>query len=60
MFEGSDFFGYAHDDDPDDSLLGPTVDSKLDEDDIWDFPLNSLNKQVVVNEWLDPNEDLYR
>lgn len=47
-------------DDPPDSKLGPTVDNKLDEDDIWDFTRNSLAQPVIMNEWLEPSEDTYR
>jgi len=39
--------------------MGPTIDSKLDEDEIWTFPLNSLNKPVIINEWLSPSEEIH-
>lgn len=43
VFDNTDFIGYAHDDEPPDSHMGPTVDTKLDEEDIWDFPRNAFN-----------------
>ena len=57
QFDTADFFGYAHDDEPEDSLMGPTIDSKLDEDEICAFPRNSLAQPVMINEWLNPSEE---
>jgi hypothetical protein len=54
-----DLIGSSHDEDPPDSNLGPAADERMDEEEIWNFTKNSITKENVINEWSNPNGEVY-
>ena len=37
--------------DPPDSNAGPAVDHRMDEEQIWNFPISVYNQKMIENEW---------
>jgi len=55
VFRDTDWLGSSHDEDPPDSNLGPAADERLEEDEIWNFPITSFTNKMIVNEWFNPD-----